>query len=203
MLEMLCVTTHLTVNPMLELDSAHSFEAVLGHMITMPDAVDYSYHVADSVFYRVGPETSDTQSQVIKNDAAREPGKTVEKLMSALDRLEEFRFYEADWDGYGAEAPTSTAIDAAVAFLRKLPLGCPAPHISLKPDGEPLFYWKSSGCYIDLTFGPDGTMSYLVESPALAETGEEGIPTSAPARDLWNTIFRLMPSTEMSVSRAA
>ena len=49
---------------------------------------------------------------------------------------------EADWDGYGAEAVSKSAVERSAHFIRRLPEGLPLPEISVEPDGEIALDWS-------------------------------------------------------------
>ena len=62
----------------------------------------------------------------------------------ALDRLYALaaECAEADWDGYGAEAVSQSAVERSAHFIRRLPEGLPLPEISVEPDGEIALDWS-------------------------------------------------------------
>lgn len=62
----------------------------------------------------------------------------------ALDRLYELaaECAEADWDGYGAEAVSQSAVERSERFIRRLPEDLPLPEISVEPDGEIALDWS-------------------------------------------------------------
>ena len=62
----------------------------------------------------------------------------------ALKRLYELaaECAEADWDGYGAEAVSQSAVEHSAYFIRRLPEGLPLPEISVEPDGEIALDWS-------------------------------------------------------------
>lgn len=49
-----------------------------------------------------------------------------------------------DWDGYGAEAISLDAYQAAKRFVGTLPAGIPQPSLSADPDGCVTFEWRSA-----------------------------------------------------------
>lgn len=62
----------------------------------------------------------------------------------ALNRLYELaaECSEADWDGYGAEAVSQSAVEHSAHFIRRLPEDLPLPEISVEPDGEIALDWS-------------------------------------------------------------
>ena len=62
----------------------------------------------------------------------------------ALNRLYELaaECAAADWDGYGAEAVSKSAVEHSAHFIRRLPEDLPLPEISVEPDGEIAFDWS-------------------------------------------------------------
>lgn len=62
----------------------------------------------------------------------------------ALDRLYELaaECAQADWDGYGAEAVSQSAVEHSAHFIRRLPEDLPLPEISVEPDGEIALDWS-------------------------------------------------------------
>lgn len=65
-------------------------------------------------------------------------------LEDALNRLYDLaaECAEADWDGYGAEAVSQSAVERSERFIRQLPEGLPLPEISVEPDGEIALDWS-------------------------------------------------------------
>ena len=62
----------------------------------------------------------------------------------ALNRLSELaaECAQADWDGYGAEAVSQSAVERSAHFIRRLPEDLPLPEISVEPDGEIALDWS-------------------------------------------------------------
>ena len=62
----------------------------------------------------------------------------------ALNRLSELaaECAQADWDGYGAEAVSQSAVKRSELFIRRLPESLPLPEISVEPDGEIALDWS-------------------------------------------------------------
>lgn len=76
-----------------------------------------------------------------------EPAYPVSSLAATLRvELENVAFDCAHpgWDGYGAEAVSVDAYQAAERFIRALPLGIPQPELSADPDGWVTFEWRKS-----------------------------------------------------------
>ena len=62
---------------------------------------------------------------------------------NALNRLYKLATECAgDWDGYGAEAVSQSAVERSAHFIRQLPEGLPLPEISVEPDGEIALDWS-------------------------------------------------------------
>ena len=49
---------------------------------------------------------------------------------------------KADWDGYGAEAVSQSAVGRSAHFIRRLPEDLPLPEISVEPDSEIALDWN-------------------------------------------------------------
>ena len=64
-------------------------------------------------------------------------------LRSELESLM-FDCHRAGWDGYGADAVSMDAYNAAERFIRSLPFGIPQPDLSADPDGYVTFEWRKS-----------------------------------------------------------
>ncbi|MCY3788784.1 MAG: hypothetical protein OXH63_08335 [Gemmatimonadetes bacterium] len=62
----------------------------------------------------------------------------------ALNRLYELaaECTEADWDSYGAEAVSQSAVERSANFIRRLPGGLPLPEIAVEPDGQIALDWS-------------------------------------------------------------
>lgn len=70
------------------------------------------------------------------------------------------RYLTAQAPDDGDRAPTSAAIEDALAFLDLLPFGPIMPKVMVAGDGEVGFYWKTANGYIDVGFYGDGTIRY-------------------------------------------
>lgn len=77
-------------------------------------------------------------------DASRLFVSKEDALEDALDRLYDLaaECAEADWDGYGAEAVSQSAVERSERFIRRLPEDLPLPEISVEPDGEIALDWS-------------------------------------------------------------
>lgn len=79
-----------------------------------------------------------------------------------VDKIREYRNLPNDWDTYGGDAPTETAVARAVALIEALQLRpeIPRPDVSAMDEGVALL-WSNSGDWIcDVEFeGDDAAFS--------------------------------------------
>lgn len=68
---------------------------------------------------------------------------------------------EPGWDGYGANAIDSTALQNAEIFIRALPEGIPSPEYAPEPDGSISLDWIQSRYRLfSLSVGPNDRLAY-------------------------------------------
>lgn len=117
------------------------------------EAISGATHVAGSDRTNVGEEL-----------VAHNP--TVEALRS-------FKAYRRGWDGYGAEAPAPASIDAAIAFVDRLParFGRVVPMVHAA--GFAMLEIRRDGFYANFEFDPAGTVAWFIESGDVVRDGIE------------------------------
>jgi hypothetical protein len=111
-------------------------------------------------------------------------------LQAVERRLTELGAFREDWDGYGAERPTSAAIGAARALVMAADDACPGiPFIAPVADGGLQLEWTAAdGRELILTIGPNGTPGeFLVDRPNGKGTLEGEIQEPAQLRGLMRT----------------
>lgn len=80
----------------------------------------------------------------------KEPGPRVVRTKAVLlSRIVELAKLGKNWDSYGAEPISLTAIDAAIDFLEKIVVGP-------RTDGGVSFEVRHAGLEFSIDFGPDG-----------------------------------------------
>ena len=92
------------------------------------------------------------------------------KIQPALDNLEKLSLLPNNWDSYGAECPSTLAVENARSFLFKLPSYFPylSPHeinpFTIVPvcDGGIQIEWRNQYAEIELEVESDGKFSYLL-----------------------------------------
>ena len=80
----------------------------------------------------------------------------------ALNRLYELaaECAETDWDGYGTEVVSQSAVEHSAHFIRRLPEDLPLPEISVEPDGEIAFDWSPTSTQtFSVSIGNAGRMA--------------------------------------------
>ncbi len=63
------------------------------------------------------------------------------------------------WDGSDSQAPAQENLDAAKAFLAKIPAGMPIPKAMLSASGEVGLYWDTPTMFADISFEGNGKLS--------------------------------------------
>lgn len=86
-----------------------------------------------------------------------------------------YRDLGVGWNGPDFSLPNSRAIDAALGFLEGLPSRLPLPRPMLSHDGELGLYWDLVGGYAEVSFDPDGALTYFSRSKDGEERFQEGI----------------------------
>ncbi len=89
----------------------------------------------------------------------------------------------SNWDGYGACAVNEGALGFAKRIARFLPVTLSAPEVSVDPDGEVAFDWRTnSRSSVSFSIGPFGTLRYASINKGSENYGLEpwrdGLPES-------------------------
>jgi len=89
----------------------------------------------------------------------------------------------SNWDGYGASAVNEHALGFAKRIARFLPLTLSPPEVSVDPDGEVAFDWRTDPrSSISFSIGPFGTLRYASINKGSENYGLEpwrdGLPES-------------------------
>lgn len=66
---------------------------------------------------------------------------------------------EEDWDGYGGEPASTSALGLLLEFLDRLPAGIEFPKVTLASSGRPSLYWDYADRFLDLEFTEDSEIS--------------------------------------------
>lgn len=84
----------------------------------------------------------------------------------AGQRLSEFYFLPEDWDGEGAEAPSSNALTAG-DYLRRLYLagGRPPTAVSLTPLGTIVLEWRRGDDYLEAEISGAHEIGWMERAP--------------------------------------
>jgi hypothetical protein len=103
-----------------------------------------------------------------------------------------YRDLNVGWNGPDFILPSSRAIDAALAFLERLPSRLPLPRPMLSHDGELGLYWDLVGGYAEVSFDPDGTLTYFSRAKDGEERFQEGVAVSTLGSEwYWESIGSL------------
>lgn len=79
--------------------------------------------------------------------------------------LHQYYLLGNNWDGYGAQTPSSFVIGCSEKLLELFrSQNISAPNVMLSPEGEVSFYWEDDDKYIELIIELDGRYSAFVES---------------------------------------
>ncbi len=95
--------------------------------------------------------------------------------------LSSYAQLEDNWDGEGAKAPSTTAIDDALNFLDQKPFDISLPHPEEGREGDVGVYWdnKKAQVFAEVTFDGDGTYAYFavhgVPSNIIEKCGKDGM----------------------------
>lgn len=85
-----------------------------------------------------------------------------------LEKIEKYRKFLDNWDGYGAEAPKSEALDVAETLIDYF-AGLPKnrrPNVDVDAHGNPSFFLEDKGLYFHMTVelsDEGGVLSWLGE----------------------------------------
>lgn len=84
--------------------------------------------------------------------------------LSALQRLRQFKTFEANWDAEHAAAPDHAAIDAATTILSLLSAKGVTPKVSLTSDGHPMFLFGNEAVQGEIVVTSATTLDYFFDS---------------------------------------
>ncbi|MNC51908.1 hypothetical protein D3C75_1012250 [compost metagenome] len=99
---------------------------------------------------------SDAQSGDIVSLAVYRSMKAETPWTKISEKLREWSQLEADWDGDGAAAPSTQAVEFAQSCLCDLrDNGAAAPKATIATDGEIAFEWENGDGYASLSFTDD------------------------------------------------
>lgn len=85
--------------------------------------------------------------------------------------IDKYASLPEDWDGYGAEPASRSALKGVLFFLDYMPPGIDFPKITLASSGLPSLYWDSSEFFADLEFSDEHDISLFTKSKANGEQG--------------------------------
>jgi hypothetical protein len=78
--------------------------------------------------------------------------------------IHDFGGLQPNWDGEGAAAPTSAAIEHTLAMVSAVPPQIGLPHVMIMGSGDIALYWESGDIYAEIGF--DGTGTYYAYASA-------------------------------------
>jgi len=120
--------------------------------------------IATATSLAAAPLDFQRYSAVTMPCAEIEPAYPASAIAAALrSELEALRVdcSQPGWDGYGAEPVSLEAYQAALRFIRSLPVGTPQPEIGADPDGCVSFEWrKSARCTLLVSIRPGYALDY-------------------------------------------
>ncbi len=84
------------------------------------------------------------------------------KAKELLLKLKRISNFSSNWDSYGAEKPSETAISKATSFILKNRQGeLPLYFLAPSPNGEILIELKCGLVSVEVFFMPDGSVEYV------------------------------------------
>ena len=106
------------------------------------------------------------------------------------EKINEFKFYEVNWDGYEGIAASSETVNDAIKFINKLPSNTTVPRPGLSGDGEISLFWEDNGVYIDIGFFGDGKYTLYAKDSQEIEYLRDDIDLSDPLPDALLNLIR-------------
>ena len=83
-----------------------------------------------------------------------------QRVDSLIQEIEEYRAFDAGWDGVCTEAPNARSLDSAQEFLRLIHREFALPNVAISGGEDVMLYWKDSSKYLALRFNSDDTLYY-------------------------------------------
>jgi hypothetical protein len=127
-----------------------------------------------------------TPQTAVPVDVVTDTNRTYQEAQATLPidrvigRLRSYKGLEPNWNGYGGQQPSGTAVEDAVEFLRMVGPVHKLPKTMVGGSGEVGLFWETSETYIEVGFRGDGTLGFLVD-PADGDAVEaEGLPVAFP-----------------------
>lgn len=77
-----------------------------------------------------------------------------------IQKINNYRNLEPNWDGYGGERPSESAITDSITILKRLPEHILPDRIGLASDGEISFVWDRPYIFADFGFTGGGVFTY-------------------------------------------
>ena len=92
-----------------------------------------------------------------------------------------------DWDGEGAKAPLSTAVNDALTFLDQCPKDIPLPCANQGREGEVGIYWDfaHSKIFVEATFEGNGKFSYFAVQGTPSQIFEKSGMDDVSVYEVW------------------
>ena len=119
---------------------------------------------------------------------------TIPGLEKVEARIRGLMTWEAGWNGYGAPAPNSRAVEHALGWVRALyndmsdlGLSWIEPNVTASADGEVVFEWWSGGKKLTVYVG-DGSAEYVQVWGA--DVDQEMAEGNAESRDARRQLWR-------------
>lgn len=97
-----------------------------------------------------------------------------------------------NWDGYGAQPVSFESYCRAERFLKLFPNDLPLPDISVHPDGEIVFEWRTaSGKILSISIGSGSTVTYAGIFGSTESYGVENFIDEIPSniRGMFGKLF--------------
>lgn len=98
-----------------------------------------------------------------------------------INKIESFRRYPKNWDGYNGIAAPADAVNDALLFLEKLPFGVSEPRPGLSGDGEIGLFWETDEVFVDIGFVGNGKYTFYAKD-------EEGVEYIMDEADISNVL---------------
>jgi hypothetical protein len=136
--------------------------------------------------------------QLISVEVSHEgkPYDSTDAIESSVTRLQMFRNYMDDWDGQGASAANTKAIDEAIKFLTLLEVWHPSPLATLSRSGDPILEFDDvdSRLFSSITFLPDGVVELYTKNKDAENSDFLSGPSSSPAVQMFISSVMNLPT---------
>lgn len=110
--------------------------------------------------------------------------KLIEKIKSYLNLPQ-------NWDGYEGVTPSQSAVNEAIAFLKKIPRSMLPSRAGVTGDGEICLIWDKENIFIDLGFIGEGNFFYFMNFVDGKILGEGSLQDSVAVEEFLNSLKKV------------